>query len=135
MKLYAYIIVHTRRWYGSSSLRSLLLRTRLDLIDYGLRIHTPAIKVALICQQVLGIVLAQCVSRTTAGTDAQEACYILPRLVFCYLQKKVTHTRSLLRLRKSNFTLNLKHRQKRSAWPKETDERNEYKRHRRRSIA
>lgn len=58
IKLYTCNIVHTRWWYGSSSLSSLLFRARLNLIDNGLRIHTPAIKVTLVCQKMFRIVFA-----------------------------------------------------------------------------
>lgn len=64
------IVVFTRRWYRSSSFRSLLLWARFDLIDDGLRIHSPAIKVTLVCQQVLCIVFTQCISSATARADA-----------------------------------------------------------------
>lgn len=120
-------VVFTRRWYGSSSLGSLLLRPRFDLINDGLRIHSPAIKMTLVCQQVLRIVLTQCISCAAARTNAQQAGYILPCFVFRHLQKKITHTRSLLRSQENNFTLNLTYthtptyRQKRSACPKEKE--------------
>lgn len=80
-------IGRTRRWYGSSSLGALLLRACLDLVDDGLWIHSSAIEVTFVCQQMLRIVFTQCISSAATRTDAQQAGYILPCFVFRYLHE------------------------------------------------
>lgn len=66
-------------------LAALLLSGGLDLVDDGLRVDAAAVEVALVRQQVLGVVLAQRVRGRRRRADAQQPRDVLPRFVFRHL--------------------------------------------------
>lgn len=76
-------------WTGHAVvLAGLLLGGGLHLVDDGLRVDAAAVKMALVRQQVLGVVLAKRVGRTRRRTDTQQPRYVFPRLVLRHLRMR-----------------------------------------------
>lgn len=67
-------------------LPALLLSGGFNLVDDGLWVNTPAVEVALVRKQVLGVMLSQRVRGRRRCADTQQPRNVLPRLILCHLQ-------------------------------------------------
>lgn len=67
-------------------LGAFLFRARLDLTYYRLGIYSTPVEVTFVSEQVLGVMLPECVSGTRRGAYAQHSRYVFPCFVFGHLK-------------------------------------------------